>query len=292
MEIRQLKYFISIAECGSFTEASRRCFLSQSAISQQIKLLEDELNTILFNRSTHHTTLTESGESFLVYAKKILADFETLEEEMSSINGELCGTLNIGIGSFIEPYLRKPAALMLERHPKVKLNVTFDRASRLNRLLREHELDIAFTMNQAYDHEGIHTEKALDFHLSCIMRKDHFLASTKKVAFQDLLKERVILPEVGSRAMETIRRYYDMPVERMNAAVLVNNADAAINMVLLRNYITFLPKLYVDLHSELYAKPIEGLEMPLTSNVHYLKSSPLKKSAQAFLDIVKECYPQ
>lgn len=70
MKLRQLHYFVTIAETGSFSEASKMCFLSQSAISQQIKALENELNVSLFIRASRMIVLTEAGRELLPHAKK------------------------------------------------------------------------------------------------------------------------------------------------------------------------------------------------------------------------------
>ena len=76
MELRQLRYFIKSAELSNFTEAARTLFISESTLSQQIKQLEIELDTLLFERVRRRVSLTEAGEMFLPYARKTVADSE------------------------------------------------------------------------------------------------------------------------------------------------------------------------------------------------------------------------
>ena len=84
MDIRQLQYFVGIAETGRFSEASRMMFVTQSAVSQQIKLLEEELGTQLFARQSHCVLLTESGQELLPLAKKVLEGVEECRNRMSA----------------------------------------------------------------------------------------------------------------------------------------------------------------------------------------------------------------
>lgn len=77
MELRQLKYFIKVAELKNFSEASRALNITQSTLSQQIRQLEGELGVELLIRDTHHVHLTDVGEAFLPYAQKTINDAQT-----------------------------------------------------------------------------------------------------------------------------------------------------------------------------------------------------------------------
>ncbi len=76
MELRQLKYFVKVAELLSFSKAAKVLYITQSTLSQQIKQLEDELDMALLYRNNHKVSLTEAGEAFLEGAKKTLAEAE------------------------------------------------------------------------------------------------------------------------------------------------------------------------------------------------------------------------
>ncbi len=288
MEIRQLKYFVSVAETSSFSEASRRCFLSQSAISQQIRALEDELGTTLFLRNPHKVTMTESGEELLPLARQALKSFETCREHINNLHGMLCGQLNIGMSSFIEPYIRQAAIMMLKQYPNVRLNLMYLTTPELNRLLQNHELDVAFSINKANIDEGIESTPAMTFHLRAVMRSTHPLASLDKVKFEDLLNFSIVMPEIGSRVIKSVRRYLDVDIERLKTRVVVNDPNAALNLLHDTNFITFLPARYADNRPMIVAKEIEGLEMPLQSYAHWMQDICQKRSAEAFLKIIKE----
>lgn len=100
MLLKQMKYFITIVDCHSFTEAAEQCFISQSAISQQIKALEKELGIRLFERNKRQFSLTPAGEYFYRHGKVILDEIEDFKEE--TIRRGEDQELNLTIGFMIK----------------------------------------------------------------------------------------------------------------------------------------------------------------------------------------------
>lgn len=288
MEIRNLRSFVCVAETSSFSVAAERCYLTQSAISQHIKSLESALNCKLLIRNSHDITLTESGEALFTKAKEILKQVDDFKEQINAINNCITGELRIGVGSFIAPYIRKTAMAFMQRYPNVKLSVEFGKACRLNQMLREHKIDMAFTMNTAYDEEGINTEPCIPFYISAIMSKRNHLAALERVSFKDLLKHNIIMPDVSDRALATFQKYIHEDLSKLNVKAIVSSPDEALSVIDEGNLITFLPNIYLRNHPELTARPIVGLERKLMSNAHWMRDVPMKKSAQLFLDIMKE----
>ena len=88
MLLRQIHYFSAIVECRSFTKAAERCYISQSAISQQMKALESELGVRLLRRGNHQFSLTPAGEYFYRRSQAILKEAEALYRETGRISGE------------------------------------------------------------------------------------------------------------------------------------------------------------------------------------------------------------
>ena len=96
MELRQLRYFVKVAECQSFSEASRQLHITQSTLSQQTRQLEDELGVQLFSRDSHHVELTDVGSAFLPSALRALAEVEACVDSISEVTHMVRGTINIG----------------------------------------------------------------------------------------------------------------------------------------------------------------------------------------------------
>lgn len=288
MELKHLRSFVFVAETGSFSIAASRCYVTQSAISQHIKALEEDLDCKLLLRTSHTITLTEFGEELLPRAKDILKQTEDCKEHINAINNCLTGELRLGVGSFIIPYIRKAAFIFMERYPNVRLNVDFGKASHLNKHLRDHSIDLAFTMNTAYEEEGIDSQKCIPFRIYAMMRDTHPLASKKAVSYEDLMKHNIVMPDMGERSFTTIQQHYPHDISKFNVKCIVSNADEALAVVEEMNCVTFLPKLYIRNHPTLVARPIIGIENNLYSNAHWMQDTPLKRSAQLFLDILRE----
>ena len=243
MELRHLRSFVSVAETLSFSLAAMRCFVTQSAISQHIKALEDKLGCKLFIRSSHEITLTESGAALLPRAKEILKQAEDCKEHINAINNCMKGELTI---------------------------------------------DLAFTMNTAYQDEGIETQPCIPFHIYAVMRNTHPLTRLPKVTYEDLLKHGVIMPDVGDRLFNTFQQYLQHDLTKLNVKCIVSDPDEDLAIVEQTPYITFMSKLYMKQHPTLAARPIVGLEHELMSNAHWMQDVPMKRSAQIFLDIIRQ----
>lgn len=290
MELRHIISFVAVADTGSMSNAAKRCHVTQGAISHHIKSLEDELETTLIERRSKEALLTDYGKEFLKHARNIIKEAQESKDEIASMKGHLCGELKIGVGSFIEPYIRKAATMFMKRYPDVLLHVQFDHAHVLNRMLRNEEIDLAFTMNTAYSYEGIVSKPCVPFYLSAIMSKRHEMADKEIVTFEDLIKCKVIMPDVGERVFNTIQRYTSFDISKLNVASIVSSASAAMLVLDELGYVTFLPSDFIITSNKLVAKPIEGLDMQLISNAHWMKNVPLKASAKAFLEVINELY--
>ena len=288
MEVILYRSFIQVANLGSFSKAAKLLCITQSAVSQHIKTLEEELGCVLMLRHHGSVTLTEAGVSLLPYAKNALKAVQECQEHISALNGCLKGELHIGVGSCIEPIVRMAAFKMMEMYPGVTLHVEFAKASRLNKMLRDHTLDLAFTINTAHKEEGIESVPCIPFHIHAIMSKTHVLATKEKVTFQDLCQHNVIMPDVSERVFETLQQYIHEDFTKLRVCAVVSSDNPALSAVGTGKYITFLPKAYIDDRPTLTSRPIEGLEMELMSNAHCMKDVPLKNSAKIFLDIVNE----
>ena len=288
MELRHLRSFVYVAETLSFSVAADRCCVTQSAISQHIKTLEEELGCKLLIRTSHDITLTEYGEALLPRARDILKQTADCKEHIHALNNCMTGELRIGVGSFIAPYIREAAIIFMERYPNVRINAEMTKATSLNHLLRNHELDIAFTMNTAYKNEGIESISCISFHIYAIMRNTHPLAKLPEVSYKDMLCHSVIMPAVGERVFNTFQQYMRHDLTKLNIKCIVSDPDEDLAIVEEKQSITFMPKLYLKNHPTLVAKPIAELKTALMSNAHYMQDVPLKRSAQIFLDIIRQ----
>ncbi len=142
MELQQLRYFVAVAETGSFVRGARRSSVSQPALSQQVAKLERELKQRLFDRLGRTIALTQAGRALLPRAKRVLSE---LEEITPSVASEVKGGGQLAVGAIptISPYLL-PAALdrVLREFPTAQLVVREDYTDALLQALIENELEV------------------------------------------------------------------------------------------------------------------------------------------------------
>ncbi|MDE6833265.1 MAG: LysR family transcriptional regulator [Ruminococcus sp.] len=141
--LKQIRYFQSVVKSGSFTVAAEEHFISQSAISQQIKALEDELGATLLNRKKRSFTLTEAGEYFYRKSLVLVADYDAICCELQRISGNNAELLRIGIlKSYSGNELQNAVSAFTVQFPNVTVEVTHGNHDTLYELLRNDKLDV------------------------------------------------------------------------------------------------------------------------------------------------------
>jgi len=152
MELRQLAYFLAVAEERSFTRAAQRIPIAQPAISQQIHRLESELSEKLFVRDRRGTRLTPAGEALLPHARATLASAEHAREAVAALSGLLTGRLAFG---FVQPLPDRRLAGLLgafhRQHPGIELRLIEDETDALLAALATGQLDAALIGLGRYD---------------------------------------------------------------------------------------------------------------------------------------------
>ena len=119
MELRQLKYFLRVAETLNFSVAARELFITQSTLSQQILNLEHELDQQLFERNSHEVLLTEAGQMLVPLARECIYDADTLLQRVQELKQMLTGELNIGVTFSFSSMIAETMADFLKKYPKM-----------------------------------------------------------------------------------------------------------------------------------------------------------------------------
>jgi len=144
MDTRQLDMFRTVAEEGAFTAAAQRLHISQSAVSRQLKLLEDELGTLLFHRTGRGVTLTREGEMLLTAANRIAVEMQEVVSQISETKELRRGLLSIGGGMTVCLYiLPKLLRKFRAQYKEVDLRVTTGTTANVLQMLRNREIELA-----------------------------------------------------------------------------------------------------------------------------------------------------
>lgn len=157
MNLRQLEYFVSVAETLSFTKTAEKFFISQTAITQQIKALEKQLDVTLLKRTKRHVELTPAGSVFLSEAKAILTRTENAIARTKKTATGFSGVLNLGImEGYEEPMLPDIIRRFRTRYPNISLSITESNVGVLYERLINQELDAVLNLNNPHAHLDQH----------------------------------------------------------------------------------------------------------------------------------------
>lgn len=288
MEIRQLKSFVGIAETGGFSEASKLLYLTQSAISQQIKALEEELGTRLFVRQAHRVVLTDSGRELLPLARRVLEGVTQCYDRINDLRGLLCGELSVGLTNTLEPYVRPTMLRFMRMYPKVKLNIHYKTLSELLKCLREREIDIMLSMMPTSEHDFVESVALIKYNLKAIMRVNHPLAKRESLSFSDLMPHKLILPEKGLKDRNAIDSFVYNGTGNLNVCALVSDSNAILNLLQESNCISILAEHSIANRPSLCAVPITELNRPIEIYAHYNRTTNRKRSATEFVELFRE----
>jgi DNA-binding transcriptional LysR family regulator len=207
MDLRQLRYFIAVAEERSFTVAARRLNLSQPPLSQQIQALEATLGTTLLYRTSRRVELTQAGEALLTRARAIQQQIKLTEDEVRSIGAGLVGTLDVGAtGSILRGRLADLLAAYRKEAPSVKMTVHEQAPALQIAALLNRTTNISLNRSMPTE-DALSSELAWPEEVVVAMPKDHPLARRKRVALGDLASEdHIVLQPESSQFARDIQK--------------------------------------------------------------------------------------
>lgn len=208
MADRRLQVFHAVARQLSFTKAAEQLFMTQPAVTFQIKQLEEHLNTRLFERSHGRIALTPAGELVFSYAEKILTLSEELETRVGELTGAISGPLLLGASTTVaEFYLPQILGEFKAMHPHVQAHMTVANSETVATRVAEHVLDVGLIESPSHLN-GVHTEVVCEDVLVLICSPKHKLAKAKRVSAAEVAAEPFISREPGSGTRDVADQYF------------------------------------------------------------------------------------
>ncbi|MGZ4839680.1 MAG: LysR family transcriptional regulator [Terriglobales bacterium] len=205
MELHQLRYFCAIAQTGSFSRAAQQTHVSQPSLSQQIRKLEDELGTRLFDRLGRTVRLTEPGRAFLPRARAVLSELEAARSDLVEREASVGGTVCVGVIPTIAPYFLPPyLAAFSRKYPQARVSVLEEITPLLLERLRAGSMDVAVlalpipVRGHEFESFALATEK-----LYAVLPKRHPLARRTTVTLMELRNDPFLLLRDGHCFRET-----------------------------------------------------------------------------------------
>jgi DNA-binding transcriptional LysR family regulator len=198
MELRQLRYFIAVAEHLSYSKAAKELHVSISPLSRQIRQLEDEFGVRLLLRDRRRVALSDAGRLFLQEAKSLLSHTENVSEQLRLAKAGELGVVRVGVGLHLGDTVGSVVMEHSNSHPTVEVQCRGIFSTMQNAALREGQIDAGFMrppVDPVFAFEALYEEQ-----LVALMGKTNPLARRKSVRIKDLANETLFLPDrnVGS----------------------------------------------------------------------------------------------
>ena len=232
MDLHQLRVFHAAVTSGGFTRAGEDLHLSQSTVSQHIKLLEQELGCPLFLRVGKRVQVTEAGQVLLPYAERIFRDLKNAEMAVREMNALQRGTVRLGVGPTTLTY-RLPEVLAdyKRRFPEIELIVLAGTTEFLLQALRAQRLDLAVVMAAAGPQPGLTMKPLGREEVVFVISKDHPLARRRTIEAEDLSPLRFILYEKNTVMQNFVDRYFEALDVKPKIIMEVENNEAIKSLV-------------------------------------------------------------
>lgn len=227
MLLKQMEYFQAVVEYGNFYRAAEKCYISQSAISQQIKKLESELGVQLLDRHNHTFSLTPAGEHFYRKSLVITSDIEQLVREVKRMDQNDHVTLHFGYyKGYYGNELTEAVSIFSQKYPAVEIHITAGSHEELYEALENNTVDLVLS-DQRRAFSGMYNNLILSesrIHIEISTRNP--LSKLKQIEIDDLKNTPCILV-TNETSQEEERQYYEKIVGLKGAYIFVNSVQEA-----------------------------------------------------------------
>ncbi|MCC6779412.1 MAG: LysR family transcriptional regulator [Hyphomicrobiales bacterium] len=291
MEFRQIRYAISVAKERSFTGAARRLNISQSAVSEQVHLLEQEIGFALFRRTPRGIELTEPGRTFLYEAERVASDVLSLTDTARRLKDAPSDTLTIGMGSgmaqiFI-PRLFREAIL-----PGVRLDILTAPTKTIFNDLHEERLDAGIAIESDPDRvpAGLVYDRLTEAEMALIAPPSHGLAHAKQpIDVGRLVAEPIIMSELTVGYGQVVTALFGDLGIRPRIVAVADNIETMKVMVQAGGGIAIVPRACaasetaLGVLATLSIVPRRSVALSL-----FRRRQPLSRRKEGYLAIVRE----
>lgn len=207
LSLRQLQVFESVARHLSHSRAAAELFLSQPAVSMQIKQAEQTIGIPLFEQAGKKIFLTEAGREMLHYARSVVLLMQEMESVFDEMKGLEHGHLNIAVVSTANYFMPQLLAKFIQAHPKIKVSLSVANRDAVIKQLAENVADLAI-MGQPPEGADMVADPFMENPLVVIAAPSHPLAKAKRIQPRQLASEIFLLREQGSGTRGVVERYF------------------------------------------------------------------------------------
>lgn len=242
MDLKQLEYFITIVNEGNISKAARELHISQPPLSNQMKLLEKELDTVLFIRGSRTIELTQEGKLLYERANTILNLSDSTIREIKNLKNKDRGTLRLGIISSIGDYIMEVLKVLNLDYPNIKYEIHEGNSYQLIELLRSRAIDIAI-VRTPFNDEGFKTEYLNNDPILAVGDKIYFNGDEDTINAEELIDKPLIIYRRWENVIVNIFHNFG---EYPNIKYINDDARTTLNLAKKGLGIGLMPKSIVD----------------------------------------------
>jgi LysR family cyn operon transcriptional activator len=293
-EIRQLRYFLQVAEAGSFSRAARRLGVSQPAISQQMRILESSLHAVLFQRRGRRILLTSTGLLFEEQARTILRQIDHSLQELSKEPEEQHGTIHVGVIPYLNAAVM-PALLgrFAETHPGIDLSVEEISSTEIETALEEGRMDVGLGWLTRHS-PNLRYESLCHDRFTLVVSESHPWSRREVVNLSELHRQRLLqLPDtyVMRRMTDEMCRKHQV---RPYTVAEINSIETLLRSLEPLRAAALMPKISLRGAEGLQLKAIRlmGKNLDLDIGLLRLIGSRANSTVGAFVEVARTMIPE
>ena len=294
MNYERLKTFLVVAEKKSFSEAAKLLYVTQPTITAQIKALEEELNTKLFERTTKKVELTQSAKILMKYAREIIRLSDLAQKEIMQIEDTVYGDLSMGcsftIGEYILPDFLKTFKGL---YPLVQMEVNITNSNNIVSDIKDQRIDVGL-IETPIDDPDVVVEPFMEDELIVIASPSHIAASNKKISLERLKRLPMIVKEKGSGTRAVVNQYLKQAAieeSDLNIVMELGSTEAVKAVVESGLGVSIISKSAIQKEQELNlltAIEIKNLSFYRYFYIAYGRHQVLKPTTEAFMDELRK----
>ncbi len=290
--LRQLQYFVAVAEQGSITRAAQNLSISQSSVTEALKELEGDLGVELFDRHPRGLSITHNGHQFLRHATKILATVSDARTSFSGQQNAAGGTLNIGVTSLVAGYVLSDLLARYRRAcPGVEVSAIEDNGGYLEHLLVGGELDVAvMVISNLRDRMALQAEILETSPYRLWLPMGHPLVSADIISVADITREPLIMLTIDE-IEENTGKLLSALGARPHVAFRTRSVEAVRSLVATGAGVALLPDLVYRPWSlegdRIESRDVSGSLPVVQVGMVWRKGSSLPQAARDFVGVAE-----
>jgi DNA-binding transcriptional LysR family regulator len=289
MDLGQLEVFLAVAREGRFSRAADKLHRTQSAISQSIRKLEDDIGEALFDRSSRDGSLTDAGHVLQEYAEKLLNLRENAHDALVELRELHKGKLAVAANEFTALYLLPVLAEFRRLHPMIRITVHRALGSHIPDDVLRHTSELGVLTYDPREPQLSSTVVYLD-ELTFVVPPTHPLASESQISIRQLGAESFVAHTVSSPYREKVIQAFQRYKTPLHMDIELPTLQAIKRFVAMGNGVAFLPEISVEdeiARGELVRIPVRELRLHRKLRLVHRKSASLSHAARAFLKVAE-----